>query len=54
MNLEQITHQVAEIAKEAGSFISQERQSFSYEKVEFKKNHSDLVSYVDKGAEKNS
>ena len=52
MNLERITHQVAEVARETGSFIRKERQSFSYEKVAFKKSHSDLVSYVDKEAEK--
>ena len=51
MNLEHITHQVAKVAREVGSFIRKERESFSYEKVEFKKSRSDLVSYVDKGAE---
>jgi len=51
MNLEQITHQAAKVAIEAGSFIRAERQSFSYEKVTFKENRSDLVSYVDKEAE---
>lgn len=51
MNLELITKKVAEVAIKVGVFIRSERQSFSYEKVEFKKSHSDLVSYVDKGAE---
>lgn len=52
MNLEHITHKVAKVATEVGSFIRKERQSFSYDQVEFKKSRSDLVSYVDKGAEK--
>ena len=51
MNLKRITHQVAEVAIEVGSFIRAERQSFSHEKVKFKKSRSDLVSYVDKEAE---
>jgi myo-inositol-1(or 4)-monophosphatase len=38
------------IARQAGSFIRQERENFSYQKVEIK-GLNDLVSYVDKGAE---
>ena len=50
MNLEHITGQVAELAKEVGAFIRRERQSFTYEKVDLK-GPSDLVSYVDKESE---
>lgn len=51
MNLEKLTSQVAKIAEKVGGFIREERRSFSYDKVDFKKGHSDLVSYVDKSAE---
>ena len=51
MNLENITHQVAEIAVQTGDFIRTERTRFSYSKVEFK-GDSNLVSYVDKESEK--
>ncbi|SFU10073.1 myo-inositol-1(or 4)-monophosphatase [Algoriphagus locisalis] len=40
-----------EIAKEAGAFIRRERQHFKMDKVEHK-GFNDLVSYVDKQAEK--
>jgi len=40
-----------EIAKEVGSFIRKERQHFNVDKVEHK-GFNDLVSYVDKEAEK--
>ena len=50
MNLEKITNEVSIIAVETGAFIRQERQKFSYDKVEFK-GESDLVSYVDKESE---
>jgi myo-inositol-1(or 4)-monophosphatase len=50
MTLNQIIGQVTEIAKEAGSFIRQERLSFDADKIEYK-GLNDLVSYVDKGAE---
>ncbi len=49
-NLETITRLVCEIAREAGSYIRQERAGFSLEKVERKHAH-DYVSYVDKGSE---
>jgi len=49
-NLETITRLVCQIAREAGSYISTERASFSVEKVERKHAH-DYVSYVDKGSE---
>ncbi|MDH5400413.1 MAG: inositol monophosphatase [Cyclobacteriaceae bacterium] len=43
---------VIEIAKMAGSFIAREAVGFKQDKVEEKKGYSDLVSYVDKEAEK--
>ena len=45
-NLETITRLVCEIAREAGSYIREERQGFSFEAVECKHAH-DYVSYVD-------
>lgn len=51
MHLENLTKQVVDIAKKAGDFIRQERKSFSPDKIEYK-GLNDLVSYVDKGAEK--
>ena len=51
MHLENITQQVTEISKQAGDFIRQERKSFDPDKIEYK-GLNDLVSYVDKGAEK--
>ena len=51
MNLESITRKVAVIARETGAFIRQKRKRFTYSEVEFK-GESDLVSYVDKEAEK--
>lgn len=50
MNLEEITQQVAHLARSAGAFIREEGKNFSLEKVE-QKGFNDLVSYVDKGAE---
>lgn len=46
-----LLEQTQEIAKEAGAFIRKERQHFNIEKVEHK-GLNDLVSYVDKEAEK--
>lgn len=51
MNLEHVTFKVAELATKVGAFIRQERQTFSYDKVEHK-GPSDLVSYVDKESER--
>jgi myo-inositol-1(or 4)-monophosphatase len=51
MQLESLTKQVIEIAKQAGDFIRQERKSFSSDRIEYK-GLNDLVSYVDKNAEK--
>src|SRR6478735_11673267 len=46
-----LLEQVIQTAKKAGIFIRQERANFDYDKVEIK-GLNDLVSYVDKGAEK--
>ena len=50
MHLENVGRQVIEVAKSAGSFIREQRKTFSPDKVEFK-GLNDLVSYVDKAAE---
>lgn len=50
MNLQQLTLAVCDIAKRAGSYISEERKKFSLDVVERKHAH-DYVSYVDKGSE---
>ncbi|MCR8556309.1 inositol monophosphatase [Mucilaginibacter sp. BJC16-A38] len=47
---DQLTDKVIEIAKEAGSFIREQRKTFSVDKIEIK-GLNDLVSYVDKTAE---
>lgn len=49
--LSQLLEQTQEIAKEVGAFIRKERQHFDVEKVEHK-GFNDLVSYVDKQAER--
>ena len=49
--LEKMTRAVCEIAKEAGTYIREERRNFSLASVERKHTH-DYVSYVDKGSEK--
>jgi myo-inositol-1(or 4)-monophosphatase len=51
MHLERLTNQVINVSKEAGDFIRQERKSFNPDKIEYK-GLNDLVSYVDKTAEK--
>ena len=51
MELEKLIKPTIEIAKKAGAFIRKERQNFNLEKVE-NKGFNDLVSYVDKEAEK--
>lgn len=51
MELKHITQQVIEVAKQAGDFIRQERRSFDPDKIEYK-GLNDMVSYVDKNAEK--
>ncbi len=50
MNLESLCAEVADLARQTGAFIRQERATFSAEKIETK-GRNDLVSYVDKEAE---
>jgi myo-inositol-1(or 4)-monophosphatase len=50
MHLKEVTHQVINIAKEAGAFIREQRKTFTPDKIELK-GLNDLVSYVDKSAE---
>lgn len=50
-NLETITKAVTQLMRKVGTFILRERQHFSIDRVE-KKGHNDLVSYVDKEAER--
>ncbi|SMD36165.1 myo-inositol-1(or 4)-monophosphatase [Reichenbachiella faecimaris] len=51
MNIKDITQQVVTLSLECGAFIKKEAESFDYEDVELK-GKNDLVSYVDKEAEK--
>jgi myo-inositol-1(or 4)-monophosphatase len=51
LNLETLCKKVTEIAREAGAFIESECRTFSLDKIEHK-GARDLVSYVDKEAEK--
>ena len=51
MHLEKLTHEVIRVAKQAGDFIRQERKNFDPVRIEYK-GLNDLVSYVDKTAEK--
>jgi myo-inositol-1(or 4)-monophosphatase len=51
MHLEETTKKVIEIAREAGAFIREQRKTFSADQIEFK-GLNDMVSYVDKSAEK--
>lgn len=50
MDYKEICSKVCEIAKRAGTYIATERETFSFDSVEFKGAHN-LVSYVDKSAE---
>ena len=52
MNLENIEKGVIEICREVGDFISQEGASFDLTRIEQKHVFNNLVSYVDKEAEK--
>jgi myo-inositol-1(or 4)-monophosphatase len=47
----EICRQVRAVARQAGKFIAEQRKTFTYDRVEEKGRH-DLVSYVDKEAEK--
>lgn len=49
--LRSLLPRVTEVAEKAAAFIREERNRFRYDKVEIK-GLNDLVSYVDKGAEK--
>lgn len=51
MDIEKLLKPTIAIAKQAGAFIRKERQSFDLERVE-NKGFNDLVSYVDKEAER--
>lgn len=51
MNLKDITQQVITLSLECGAFIKKEAETFHYDSVELK-GKNDLVSYVDKEAEK--
>lgn len=51
MNYQEVCKQVCDIAQQTGAFIAQERVSFRPEMVELK-GRQDLVSYVDKEAER--
>ncbi|MEM6843027.1 MAG: inositol monophosphatase family protein [Bacteroidota bacterium] len=51
MELQQILEQTSDIVKTIGRFIWEENQKFSLSKIEYK-GKNDLVSYVDKEAEK--
>jgi myo-inositol-1(or 4)-monophosphatase len=50
MNLENLTKEVIDLAKEVGAFLKDERKKFKLSDIEYK-GHSNLVSYVDKAAE---
>lgn len=52
MNLEKIEKGVIEICREVGEFISQEGAAFDLTRIEQKHVFNNLVSYVDKEAEK--
>ena len=51
MELKSLCKEVIGVVKKTGNFIRQERKSFSVSSVEYK-GFNDLVSYVDKSAEK--
>ena len=51
IQLEQLTRDVYQVARQAGEYIAAERRAFSDDSVERKHAH-DYVSYVDKGSEK--
>jgi len=51
VELEKVCMAVCSLARETGAFIRQERTTFTFSKVEHK-GHNDLVSFVDKSAEK--
>ena len=52
MNLAQVEKQVIELCVEVGNFIRKENENFDRSKIEQKGSFSNLVSYVDKEAER--
>ena len=52
MDYREITTKLAAICRETGAFILAESENFNKGKVEYKKGFSDMVSYVDKEAER--
>ena len=52
MNLTQVEKQVIELCVEVGNFIRKENENFDRSKIEQKGSFSNLVSYVDKEAER--
>jgi len=52
MDLAQVEKQVIELCEEVGEFIRKENENFDRSKIEQKDSFSNLVSYVDKEAEK--
>ena len=51
IDLQAITREVCEVAREAGAFLRKEREAFDSSRVE-KKHAHDYVSYVDKESER--
>lgn len=50
--MQKLLNTALDTAKEAGEFIRNERRNFDWSRVEQKQNFTDLVSYVDKEAER--
>ena len=51
MDLDYLLSETIRVSKLAGKFIQDERKNFNFSKIEYK-GQNDLVSYVDKEAEK--
>ena len=51
MNYQKICARVCEIAREAGTYIAEQRATFSFDDVEYK-GVQNMVSYVDRGSER--
>ncbi|MFQ3576680.1 MAG: inositol monophosphatase family protein [Cytophagales bacterium] len=52
MNLKEITKQVCELTHKVGKFIQTEAKTFDIQHSALEKNHNELVSFVDREAEK--
>lgn len=52
MDYQEICKRVCDVAREAGEYIAGQRELFSFSDVEFKGTTQNMVSYVDKQAEK--